>query len=180
MNLQQDIMELESLLESLKSSDLSTGPQDAALQRTISRMTQIAKWSMRKTRLKKAVGSVAAMLLLSALPGHAQDRAEPRVFTKVFSLEMGAAGIALAADGFTTEKNNRPSFKPDQNPLARPFVKSAGGNAAYFSMSFVGLVGANRLLRDHPRMRHALNWSVVAMESFEVYRNATALRHGRR
>lgn len=95
-----------------------------------------------------------------------------KTFTSVFNLEMGLAGLSLAADGFTTENNKAPHWNGEMNPILRK-LPSTQGNALYFSAMFSGLVYSNHLLRNHPRLRHGLNLSVITLESFWSVYNAT-------
>ncbi len=96
------------------------------------------------------------------------DHPRPKTLNRI---ELSLAGLSLAADGFTTEKDNRPHWK-DYNPVINNFVHGPKSNAVYFSAMFGGLIYSNRLLRNHPRMRHGLNWSVIAVESYCTYHNA--------
>jgi hypothetical protein len=93
-----------------------------------------------------------------------------QTFTKSSTIEMTLAAGALSADAYTTY--SFPKGIVEMNPVARPFVSSKVGTTAYFGTSFAGLVLANRLLRNHPRLRHTANWSLIAVEGFMAVRNS--------
>lgn len=108
------------------------------------------------------------MLLLS-VAAQAQDLPEaPKPRQKTFTVELALAGAAISADGYSSYK-----ISGEINPVARPFVSSTAGTAAYFGGSFAVLLYGNRLLRNHPRMRHLMNWSVIAGESAWAAHNLT-------
>jgi hypothetical protein len=92
-----------------------------------------------------------------------------KTFNRTFDLEMGLAGISLAADGFTTEKNNRPHWH-EVNPVLSS--RTPAKTSVYFSAMFSGLIYSNHLLRNHPRLRHVLNFSVIGLESYWSVSNA--------
>jgi hypothetical protein len=101
---------------------------------------------------------------------HQRSRQQPKTFTRTFTAEMSIAGLSLAADGFTTEKH-RGNWK-ELNPVLNNFSHGPKSNAVYFSAMFSGLIYSNHLLRNHPRYRHVLNFSVIGLESFWATRNS--------
>lgn len=100
-----------------------------------------------------------------------EHRHQAKTFTKTFTLEMGLAGLSLAGDGFTTEKNNRPRWH-EINPLVA-HGRPPAVTGVYFASMFSGLIYSNHLLRNHPRLRHVLNFSTIGLESYWTARNAT-------
>lgn len=117
----------------------------------------------------------AAVLFVFCLfsPRAQAQTAEPSAatFSTSNKIEISLAGAAIAGDAYTTRRFNDMGYR-DRNLLARPFVKSNAGTVAYFSASFSGVVLSNRMLRNHPRLRHVLNWTVIGGETFATAHNA--------
>ena len=101
----------------------------------------------------KAVILFLALCLFASCV-HAQS------FTKSTIIELSAVAGTLATDGYTS-----PAARHELNPLLRP-IDNTGGKAAYFSASFGAVVLANRLLRNHTKIRHVMNWSIIGVESY--------------
>jgi hypothetical protein len=119
---------------------------------------------------------IAAVLLLSTMT-FAQSTVKKenhRIFT-LNHLELTLAGGTIGTDGFTSRKLNENHFM-DGNPIVRPFVKSNIGTIGYFSGSFVTLIEANHLLRNHTKVRHVLNWSVIGTETYFTINNFRFLK----
>jgi len=96
------------------------------------------------------------LCMLASCASHAQN------FKKSTIIELTAIASTITADGFTTTWDKHYEY----NPIARPFVSSTGGRTAYFGASFGAVLLTNRLLREHPKIRHVFNWAVVGSETF--------------
>ena len=96
---------------------------------------------------------------------------------------MTLAATAISADAVTTRNISGfrfPGFTPEANPIARPFISSNAGTVAYFSAAAGGVVWGNHLLRNHPRWRHAFNWTVIASEtSLAVWNHEISVKESR-
>jgi len=86
-------------------------------------------------------------------------------------IELSFAAAAISGDAYTTLHNHN-----DFNPIVNKFAMHPAGNAAYFGGSFALLAFGNHVLRNHPRYRHALNWSVIATETFMTFHNISYQR----
>lgn len=104
-----------------------------------------------------------SLYFLAALALSISSQAQS-TFTRSSTIEMTLAAGAIASDAFTTHRFVEMQYQ-EANPVARPFLKSTPGYVAYFGGSFGAVVLGNHLLRNHPRWRHVLNWSVIATES---------------
>jgi len=100
-----------------------------------------------------------------------ERRIERPTYDRQTVVELGLVAGSLAGDAVSTAKFLSGHYY-EQNVLARPFVQSAGGSAAYFGMSFSAILYGNHLLRNHPRWKHTLNWSIIALESYATAHNA--------
>lgn len=105
--------------------------------------------------------SIIVMVLLSASALAQSDYSKPKFFTKSTTIELSFVAASISADGFTTPWNNR----GEGNPIAKPFVRNTGLRAGYFGVSFASVILANKLLVNHPKIRHTINWSIVAWET---------------
>lgn len=95
-------------------------------------------------------------VLLSAIGGaHAQT------FTKSTTIELSAIAGALSVDAYSSPWQSKDEF----NPVARAMTTSHAGRMVYFGGAFGGVVFANKLLSNHPRLRQAFNISMITMES---------------
>lgn len=113
----------------------------------------------------------AEVAVVPARPAMVAERPQRSTFDRQTVVELGLVAGSLAGDAVSTGKMlNGPYY--EQNVLARPFVQSAGGSAAYFGMSFSAIIYGNHLLRNHPRWKHTLNWSIIALESYATAHNA--------
>lgn len=109
--------------------------------------------------------------VVPARPAILAERPQRSTFDRQTVVELGLVAGSLAGDAVSTGKLlNGPYY--EQNVLARPFVQSAAGSAAYFGMSFSAIIYGNHLLRNHPRWKHTLNWSIIALESYATAHNA--------
>ena len=72
------------------------------------------------------------------------------------SLAMASVAVSLAGDGWSTQRALRLPGAYEMNPLARPFVSSRAGEAAYWGTSFA-LVAAGVYLA-HKTNHHKLEW----------------------
>lgn len=91
--------------------------------------------------------------------------------TNAFALSSAAAG--LTADALSTQKGlSYPGFY-EMNPLARPFVSSRGGAAAYSAGSFGLLAGAMYVAHrtHHHKLERILPFAVAGWEGLLSARN---------
>jgi hypothetical protein len=95
---------------------------------------------------------------------------EHRTFDRQTKIELGLVAGSMAGDAVSTGINLGGRYY-EMNPLARPFVGSETGRAAYFGSGFAAIIYGNHLLRNHPRWKHTLNWSVIALETFATAHN---------
>jgi hypothetical protein len=95
---------------------------------------------------------------------------EHRTFDRQTKIELGLVAGSMAGDAVSTGINLGGRYY-EMNPLARPFVGSGTGRAAYFGSGFAAIVYSNHLLRNHPRWKHALNWSVITLETYATAHN---------
>jgi hypothetical protein len=102
-------------------------------------------------------------------------------FDKQMRIELSLVAASLAADSYTTISNGGPSAH-EMNPVARHFggdhMTNEAGLAIYSSASLLATVSGNVLLRNHPKLRHVLNWSIIGLEVEAASHNAT-LHHSR-
>ena len=109
--------------------------------------------------------------VVPAKPAIVIQRAERPAFDRQTVVELGLVAGSLAGDAVSTGMMLNGRYY-EQNVLARPFVQSAAGSAAYFGMSFSAIIYSNHLLRNHPRWKHTLNWSIIALETYATAHNA--------
>jgi hypothetical protein len=89
------------------------------------------------------------------------------------SLAFSAVAASLAADSLSTQRGLAyPGFY-EMNPLARPFVKTRAGAAAYSAASFSLLAGAMYLAHKthHHRIERILPFAVAGWEGLLSARN---------
>lgn len=110
-------------------------------------------------------------LAVAFVSASAQGQTTQPIFSTSSKIEMSLAGVAIAGDAYTSRRFTDLGYQ-DRNFVARPFVSSNAGTVAYFGASFSGVVLGNRMLRNHPRLRHVLNWSVIGGEAFATAYNA--------
>ena len=101
--------------------------------------------------------------------------AEHRTFDRQTKIELGLVAGAMAGDAVST-RLMLDGRHYEMNPLARPFVGNTTGSAAYFGSGFAAVLYGNHLLRNHPRWKHVLNWSVIGLETFAAAHNAGTSR----
>ena len=100
--------------------------------------------------------------------------------TNSFALASVAAG--LTADALSTQKGlSYPGFY-EMNPLARPFVNSRAGAAAYSAGSFGLLAGAMYLAHrtNHHKLERILPFAVGGWEGLLSMRNYHVIAAGTR
>ena len=95
---------------------------------------------------------------------------ERPIFDRQTKIELGLVAGALVSDAVSTGAMLDRSHY-EANPLARPFVQSSPGSALYFGSGFAAMIYGNHLLRNHPRWKHILNWSVIGLETFATVYN---------
>jgi hypothetical protein len=89
------------------------------------------------------------------------------------SLAFSAVAASLTADSLSTQKGLAyPGFY-EMNPLARPFVKTRAGGAAYSAASFSLLAGAMYVAHKthHHRVERILPFAVAGWEGLLSARN---------
>lgn len=99
-------------------------------------------------------------------------------FDKKNNFLIGASAVTIALDGLSTQRFlANPSYR-EMNPIARPFVHSRAGSAAYFGMSFVGELALMRLThkRNHHLLERIIPMLVTGSESYVLYNNYSLLR----
>src|SRR6266481_2157158 len=104
-----------------------------------------------------------------------------RFFDATNTLGLGVIAASLTADALSTQKGlSYPGFY-EMNPLARPFVKTRGGAAAYSAGSFALLTGGMYLAHrtGHHKLERILPFAVAGWEGILSYRNYHVLAtHG--
>jgi len=99
--------------------------------------------------------------------------AQHRFFDTTNTLALSSLAAGLTADALSTQKGlSRPRFY-EMNPLARPFVSSRAGAAAYSTGSFGLLAGAMYLAhrKGHHRLERILPFAVAGWEGLLSARN---------
>jgi Domain of unknown function (DUF5658) len=96
-----------------------------------------------------------------------------RFFDVKNSLALGATAISLTADALSTQKGlSYPGFY-EMNPIARPFVQSRAGAAAY-SAGSLGLVAAGMYVAHrthHHKLERILPFAIAGWEGLVSARN---------
>ena len=96
-----------------------------------------------------------------------------RFFDVQNSLGLTAMAGSLIADALSTQKGLAyPNFH-EMNPLARPFVQTRLGAAAYSAGSFALLAGAAYAMHKthHHKLEHIFPFAVAGWEGFLSARN---------
>lgn len=96
-----------------------------------------------------------------------------RFFDVQNSLGLTAMAGSLIADALSTQKGLAfPNFH-EMNPLARPFVQTRSGAAAYSAGSFALLAGAAYAMHKthHHKLEHVFPFAVAGWEGFLSARN---------
>lgn len=83
------------------------------------------------------------------------------------SLAIGAFGVALAADSYSTQRGLAYPGVHEANPLARPFVASRGGQIAYSGAGFALFAGGMYLVHrtGHHRIERIAPWVAAGWEA---------------
>ena len=83
------------------------------------------------------------------------------------SLAIGAFGVALAADSYSTQRALAYPGVHEANPLARPFVSSRGGQIAYSGAGFVLFAGGMYLAHrtGHHKIERFAPWIAAGWEA---------------
>ena len=83
------------------------------------------------------------------------------------SLAIGAFGVALAADSYSTQRALAYPQVHEANPLARPFVTSRGGQIAYSGAGFALFAGGMYLVHrtGHHRVECIAPWIAAGWEA---------------
>ena len=117
--------------------------------------------------LTAAPAPPAAIIKLKPRP------AEHRFFDVTNTVALSSVAAGLTADALSTQKGlSYPRFY-EMNPLARPFVGSRAGAAAYSAGSFGLLAGAMYLAhrRGHHKLERVLPFAVAGWEGLLSARN---------
>jgi len=106
------------------------------------------------------------MIKLNKPPSH-------RFFDRTNALALSSLAVGLTGDALSTQKGLAyPGFY-EMNPLARPFVNSRAGAAAYSAGSFALLAGGMYVAhrRGHHKLEHVLPFAVAGWEGWLSARN---------
>ena len=96
-----------------------------------------------------------------------------RFFDRTNALALGSLAGGLTADALSTQKGlSRPGFY-EMNPLARPFVGSRAGAAAYSAASFGLLAGGMYVAHrtGHHKLERFVPFAVAGWEGLLSMRN---------
>src|SRR5215470_2695864 len=85
-----------------------------------------------------------------------RPKAKP-FFDKTTKIELAVSGAALAADAFTTVRNEQ---WPEQNPLLGKWP-SHGHVAGYFAAAYAGEIGGMYLMRRHSWIKRTIPLAVT-------------------
>lgn len=110
--------------------------------------------------LNEADPPLAVRPVKPALPPH-------KFFDLKNSLAIGAFGVALAADSYSTQRGLAYPGVHEANPLARPFVASRGGQIAYSGTGFALFAGGMYLAHrtGHHRIERIAPWIAAGWEA---------------
>jgi hypothetical protein len=91
---------------------------------------------------------------------------------------IGASAITIALDGLSTQRFLANPNSHEMNPIAKPFVYSRAGSAAYFGVSFVGELALMRIAhkRNHHLLERIIPMLVTGSESYVLYNNYSLSR----
>jgi hypothetical protein len=95
-----------------------------------------------------------------------------RFFDTSTKIELAVSGAALAADAFTTARND---MWPEQNPLLGRWP-SNGRIAGYFAAAYTAEIGGMYLMRRHRWIKRAIPLVVTAVELRYVFLNTRRAR----
>jgi hypothetical protein len=112
---------------------------------------------------------VLLVIVLAGIRGLGQtlgDAPQPKFLDKETKLELAMSAAAISFDAYTTFRNVRPHEDPslELNPLARPFIRTPGGTAAYFGAAYAGEIGTMYLFRRHRWIKRGIALGVTAGE----------------
>jgi len=122
------------------------------------------------------VSSPATALITPAKPAARKPHA--KFFDKENNFLIGASAVTIALDGLSTQRFLANPDCHEMNPIARPFVHSRAGSAAYFGMSFAGELALMRIAhkRNHHLLERIIPMLVTGSESYVLYNNYSLLR----
>lgn len=101
------------------------------------------------------------------------QKPQHRFFDVQNSLGLSLMASSLIADSVSTQKALAyPGFH-EMNPVARPFMSSRGGAAAYTAGSFAVLAGTAYLMHktNHHKLEHIFPFAVAGWEGFLAAHN---------
>lgn len=106
-----------------------------------------------------------AVLLLASV-------SQAQSFPTSTKIELGLIGGTFAFDGYSTRAISSVAGKnAEGNPILRPLATSTPGTSLYFASGFAGMIFLNHKLRNHPAIRHTVNWSTIGVEIFLAHGN---------
>lgn len=99
-------------------------------------------------------------------------------FDKENNFLIGTSAITIALDGLSTQRFLANPNSHEMNPIAKPFVHSRAGSAAYFGVSFAGELALMRLAhkRNHHLLERIIPMLVTGSESYVLYNNYSLSR----
>ena len=123
--------------------------------------------------------SAGALPVSSAEPAVLLVKPKPRkpqhasFFDTPNKLLLAGSATAIALDGLSTQHFLANPNCHELNPIARPFVNSRAGAAAYFGVSYAGEVFLMRLAHKHNYhlIERMIPMLVIGSESSMVYNN---------
>jgi len=125
------------------------------------------------------------MLMAPAAPASAvvirkTQPATHSFFDRTNALALTSLAVGLSADALSTQKGlSRPGFY-EMNPLARPFVGSRAGAAAYSAGSFALMAGGMYVAHRtrHHKLERILPFAIAGWESWLGMRNYHVIATG--
>jgi hypothetical protein len=103
---------------------------------------------------------------------HVKRPKTARFFDTTTKIELAVSGAALAADAFTTARND---MWQEQNPLLGRWP-SKGRIAGYFAAAYAAEIGGMYLMRRHRWIKRAIPFVVTAVEVRYVFVNTRPAR----
>jgi hypothetical protein len=101
-----------------------------------------------------------------------------KFFDKENNFLIGTSAVTIALDGLSTQRLLANPNCHEMNPIARPFVNSRAGSAAYFGASFAGELALMRVAHKHNHhlIERIIPMLVTASESYVLYNNYSLSR----
>lgn len=107
------------------------------------------------------------------LPVKTKAPSQHAFFDSTNKLLLATSATAIALDGLSTQHFLANPNCHELNPIARPFVNSRAGTAAYFGVSFAGEMLLMRIAHKHNHhlLERLIPMLVIGSESSMVYNN---------